>query len=125
MADFKKLLVWRKAHELNLQISGVAGDIRGAQYLSLRSQMVRAALSIPANIVEGRGQKSDAQFARFLNIAINSSSELEYHLLTARDLQRISKELHDTLLANLIEVRRMLYGLLSTVNSPAARENRR
>ena len=90
--------------------------IRGAPYLSLRSQMVRAALSIPSNIVEGRAQKTDAQFARFLRISLNSSSELEYHLLTARDLGAISAQLFDSLYADLVEVRRMLYGLIAKLD---------
>ena len=77
--------------------------------------MVRAALSIPANIVEGRGQNTDAQFARFLWVSLNSCSELEYHLLTARDLNMISAVLFDSLNADLSEVRRMLHGLIATL----------
>lgn len=115
MADFKKLHVWRKSHELNLRVVRISNEIRGADFMSLRSQMNRAALSIPSNIVEGRGQKSDAQFAKYVNTAINSSSELEYHLLTAKDLERIPEDLHNSLLAELIEIRKMLHGLLATL----------
>jgi len=56
--------------------------MRGSRYASLRSQMMRAALSIPTNIVEGAGQKSRREFGRFIGFALNSTSELEYHLLT-------------------------------------------
>jgi four helix bundle protein len=76
MADFEKLLVWRKAHALALNVHSVATGIRGSNYASLRSQMIRASMSIPANIVEGKGQKSGREFARFLGYSINSSSEL-------------------------------------------------
>ena len=55
--------------------------------------MVRASMSIAANIIEGRGQKTDREFARFLRIALNSTSELEYHLITARDMGVTSEEL--------------------------------
>jgi 23S rRNA-intervening sequence protein len=65
MSDFKRLIVWRKSHALALAIHRAAARIRGVMYSSLRSQMVRAALSIPANIVEGRGQRSDREFARY------------------------------------------------------------
>ncbi len=118
MADFKKLLVWQRAHDLNLRVSRAATKIRDVPYLTLRSQMVRAALSIPANIVEGRGQSTDAHFARFLRISLNSSSELEYHLITARDLGAISVQLFNSLLGDLVEVRRMLHGLIAKLDDP-------
>ena len=66
MQDFKKLHVWRKAHALALNAHRVAGQIRGASYLSLRSQLIRAAMSIPTNIVEGRAKHSEREFCRFL-----------------------------------------------------------
>ena len=86
MSDFRKLEVWQKAHELMLRVNDVAAEIRGAEFLSLKSQIIRSAMSIPANIVEGRAQSSDKQFSRFVGYAIGSSSELEYHLLAAQDI---------------------------------------
>jgi len=59
MSDFKKLDVWNKAHRLALDAHKTAIGIRGAHYVSLRSQFIRAAMSIPANIVEGREQASE------------------------------------------------------------------
>ena len=115
MADFAKLHVWRKAHALALNVHNVATAIRGRSYASLRSQMIRAAMSIPANIVEGKGQKSGREFARFLGYAINSSSELEYHLIVARDFRAITVREFTPLLEQLIEVRKMLHGLQQRV----------
>jgi four helix bundle protein len=66
MSDFKKLEVWKKAHQLALDAHKAALTIRRAHYVSLRSQIIRAAMSIPANIVEGREQASEKDFARFL-----------------------------------------------------------
>src|SRR5215210_8367763 len=66
MADFKKLRVWKEAHALALCAHEVALSIRGSQYASLRSQIIRSSASIPANIVEGREQKTDPEFCRFL-----------------------------------------------------------
>ncbi|MDQ6768617.1 MAG: four helix bundle protein [Gemmatimonadota bacterium] len=117
MGDFAKLHVWRKAHALPLNVTAIR--IRGSNYASLRSQLIRAAMSIPANIVEGRGQKSERDFARFLGYALNSSSELEYHLVVARDIRAITLSDFTSLLAQLIEVRKMLHGLLKRVNSAA------
>jgi four helix bundle protein len=118
MGDFAKLHVWRKAHALALNVHAVAIRIRGSNYVSLRSQMIRAAMSIPANIVEGRGQKSERDFARFLGYALNSSSELEYHLVVARDIRAITLNDFSSLLSQLIEVRKMLHGLLKRLTTP-------
>src|SRR2546423_15173139 len=90
MANFKKLEVWEKAHALSLFSHKVAIDIRGALYTSLKNQILRAALSIPTNIVEGREQETDAQFARYLRYTLASTSELEYPAIAGRDIGVIS-----------------------------------
>lgn len=113
MGDFKKLHVWRKAHALALNSHRVAAAVRGAEFSSLRSQITRAAMSIPTNIVEGRGQKSPKDQMRFLRYAVNSTSELEYHLIAGRDLRVVSKNDFQSLLGQLVEVRKMLHGLLN------------
>jgi len=112
MADFKKLLVWQKAHAMALDTHQIAGRIRGTNHSSLRSQIIRAAMSVPANIVEGFGQQSVREFSRFLRIALNSTTELEYHLIAARDLRVVRTSDSLTLTSQVIEVRKMLYGLL-------------
>jgi len=116
MADFKKLEVWRKAHALALYAHRVALAIRGSQYASLRSQIIRASMSIPANIVEGREQRSEAEFSRFLRYALSSTSELEYHLIIARDIQVMASEDFINLVAQVKEVRMMLFGLLKRLD---------
>jgi four helix bundle protein len=119
MGDFKKLQVWRKAHALVLNVHRVAAGMRGPGHAGLRNQMIRAALSVPTNIVEGHGQASKRDFARFLGYAINSTSELEYHLIAARDLGAIAHSDFVSLLAQLVEVRKMLHGLITSLR-PAA-----
>jgi four helix bundle protein len=115
MSDFKKLKVWRKAHALALNVHHVAARIRAPMYRSLRSQLVRSASSIPANIVEGRSKKTDADFARFLGYSVASTAELEYHLLVARDMGAITQATFLALLSQTIEVRKMLHGLINTL----------
>ena len=112
MTDFKKLKVWQKAHVMALDVHRVAAQLRGPKHASLRSQIIRAAMSVPTNIVEGCGQQSAREFSRFLRIALNSTSELEYHLLAARDLEAVRASDSLTLISQVIEVRKMLYGLL-------------
>ncbi|HXG71400.1 MAG TPA: four helix bundle protein, partial [Gemmatimonadaceae bacterium] len=117
MSDFKNLHVWRKAHALAIHAHRVATAIRRSD-LSLRSQIVRSAMSIPANIVEGRRQSSEKEFARFLRIALNSGCELEYHLIMARDIGVIPDKDANALIGEAIEVRRMLHGLIKRLGVP-------
>jgi four helix bundle protein len=117
VSDFKKLEVWQKAHAMALHAHRVATGIRRSQDLALRSQITRAALSIPANIVEGRRHESEKEFARFLRIAVNSGCELEYHLIVARDIGAISEAESASLLRELIEVRKMIHGLLRKITN--------
>jgi len=118
MSDFRKLEVWRKAHALAIHAYRVATGVRRAHDLSLRSQIIRAAMSIPANIVEGRRQSSDKEFARFLRYALNSGCELEYHLIIARDIGVLPEAECSSLERESIEVRRMLHGLLNRIAHP-------
>ena len=115
MSDFKKLEVWRKSHALTLNVARDATLLRGRALASLRDQMVRAAMSIPTNIVEGTGQESGKEFCRFLSIAVKSSSELEYHLILAHDLGAMTRSNFESLSAQVVEVRKMLYALRSRV----------
>ena len=117
MTDFKKLKVWHKAHVMAMDVHRVAGQIRGAKHASLRSQVIRAAKPVPTNIVEGCNQQSAREYSRFLRIALNSTTELEYHLLAARDLAAIRPSISLTLITQVIEVRKMLYGLLRYLKS--------
>jgi len=118
VADFKKLLVWQKAHALALNAHRIAKRIRKPYDASLRSQLIRAAFSIPTNIVEGRRQATDKEFARFLRIALNSGCELEYHVLAARDIDVICEADSDNLIHQAIEVRKMLHGLIAKLDHP-------
>jgi four helix bundle protein len=116
MGDFKKLVVWQKAHALALHAHRTAMGIRESRYASLRSQIIRSAMSIPTNIVEGRRQESERDFARFLRYSLNSAYELEYHLMFAREIDVIPDDDARSLLADLVEVRRMLHGLLKRIS---------
>jgi four helix bundle protein len=116
VSDFKKLHVWQKAHALSLCVDRVCKQIRGSRYASLRSQLFRAATSIPANIAEGRRQESEKEFARFLRYALNSSSELEYHLILGHDTGAIPDQDFRSLVTQTIRVRKMLYALLKCLS---------
>jgi four helix bundle protein len=91
--DFRKQKVWQKAHDLALEVYRVTEAFPKTELFGLTSQIRRAGVSIPANIAEGCGRDTDADFSRFLQIAMGSASELEYHLLLAHDLGFFKKQL--------------------------------
>lgn len=115
MSDFKKLLAWQKGHALAMNVHRAARRMRATHHKSLRSQMVRAAMSISTNLVEGCGQQSRREFGRFIRIALNSASELEYHLIVASEINAITRTDFDALTSQTVEVRTMLHGLLNRV----------
>jgi len=117
MSDYKNLQVWQKAHALALHAHRTAMCVRATRYSGLRSQIIRASMSIPANIVEGRRQESERDFARFLRYSLNSAYELEYHITLARDIGVVPDAEANSLLAEGVEVTRMLHGLLRKLNS--------
>jgi len=92
MEDFKDLKVWVKAHQLTLRIYQTTRKFPRDEIYGLTSQTRRASASIGANIAEGCGRRSDPEMKRFVQIARGSASELEYHLLLARDLQFLTVE---------------------------------
>ena len=115
MKDFKELKVWEKAHAMTLEVYQHTRSFPREELYGLTSQIRRAAASIAANIVEGCGRRSDGEFTRFLQIARGSASELEYHLLLARDLRLLNEDAFRSLDAKVVEVERMLTGLVKKV----------
>jgi len=79
--------------------------------------MRRASTSIGANIAEGSCRKGDVDFARFLPMAAGSASELEYHLLLARDLNLLPAPNYERLSGLVIEVKRMLASLMKRLRA--------
>lgn len=102
-----------------VSVTMLAKNIPGATNAALRNQMIRAAMSVPANIVEGRAQESEKGFARFLNYAFASAGELDYHLLIARDTSAISEKDYLESERAIAEVRKMLRGLIKKLRLPA------
>ena len=83
----------------------------------LTSQIRRSCTSIPANIAEGCGRNGEAELSRFLQIAMGSASELEYHLLLACDLDLLSGRDYKRLATEVVEVKRMLTSLIQKLNA--------
>ena len=119
MQDFADLKVWQKCHRLTVAIYQVTAEFPQDEKFGLARQIRRAASSIGANIAEGCARDAPRDFARFLQIAAGSASELENHLLLARDLGFLTPAQRDKLSADLAEVRRVRTSLIQKVRSSA------
>jgi four helix bundle protein len=117
MKDFRELQVWRKAHELTLAVYQITASFPREELYGLTAQLRRAGSSIAANLAEGCGRNGDAELARFCSLAMGSASELEYHLLLARDLKLIQPKDYDALNQRAIELKRMLTALFQKLNA--------
>jgi four helix bundle protein len=117
MKSFRDLMVWEKAHALALASYRGTAEFPKQEIYGLTGQIRRCSASIAANIAEGCGKRSNAEFQRFLHIAAGSASELEYHFLLAKDLGFLSPEEHKTLDDSTVEVKRMLAGLIRKVEA--------
>jgi four helix bundle protein len=113
--DYRKLQVWQKAHRLALDTFAVSGYFKLPEAWALRDQMLRAAISIPSNIAEGSGRGTNPDFKRFLWHSLGSCNELEYDLQLARDARFLPFSRHDCLATQVAEVRRMLTGLVESI----------
>jgi four helix bundle protein len=118
MKDFRKLEVWEKSHALVLDVSNSTSQFPQEELYGLTSQMWRAALSIPANSAEGCGRGSDSDFARYVQIAMGSASELEYELLVSRDLGFLDASIQAKLDKQVQSAKQMLAARLQTLHHP-------
>jgi four helix bundle protein len=111
MQDFRKLLVWQKAHELTLRIYAQTQNFPKEEMYTLTSQLRRSSSSIAANICEGCGRSTDADSNRYLQMAFGSACETEYHLILALDLGYLPHKDHQNTQTLLEELKRMLSAL--------------
>ena len=117
MKDFRELKVWGKAHDMALRSYRLTEYFPKHELFGLASQIRRSGASIPANIAEGCGRVGNTELHRFLQIACGSASELEYHLLLARDLGYVSSADHRSANKQLLEMKRMLVALTRKVGT--------
>ena len=108
MSDYRRLLVWQKAHELALGVYHVSRQLPRDEIYGLTAQMRRAAVSVPANIAEGMGRITQRERRHFCAIALGSLNEVEYHLLIAKELEYLDEGQHVPMAIECAGVRRLL-----------------
>jgi four helix bundle protein len=117
MQNYKDLKVWEKAHQFILKVYEATKLFPKEELYSLTNQLRRAASSIPANIAEGCGKNSQAEFAHFLNISLGSANETEYFLILSKDLKYLDENIFETLIKIINEIKAMLIALISKVRT--------
>jgi four helix bundle protein len=125
VGDFRDLKVFKLSHANAIFLYKKTRNLKGGDNLALRSQLTRAAFSIPGNLVEGNKAPTAKKFRQHVQTAIDSSHELDYHLETLRELELLSNEKTVMALKNNEEVRKMLSGLWSYLDRIVREDERR
>ena len=122
MQDFKKLRVWQLAAEVALKVIEVLPPRASRKVPGLRSQAIRAATSVTANLAEGCSRQTRVELLRFVEIALGSHNELGAHLRLGLDAGVIAERDYTKLKGDLDLVRRMLLSLMRTLQRRAAED---
>ena len=125
MANFRNLRVWQKSRELSIATVRAMEGVRGDAGRILRLQLFRSTFSVQANIAEGSSKKSDREFARYVRIALGSSTEAANHLILLSDLELIGRNAFLALEAKQDAVGKMLSGLEKRLSRSNAVTRRR
>ncbi len=123
MQDFRKLEVWKVSHQLTVRLYRLTRVFPKEELFGLTSQIRRSASSIGANIAEGCGRGSNADFARFLQIAFGSACELENHLILCTDLGYLSDDESKDMSNELIRLKQMISKLITRVRPPESKDH--
>ena len=115
MQDFNKLRVWHLAQAVALEVIEALPMRMSHRVPGLRSQAIRAASSVPANIAEACGRSSRSEFLHFIEVALASINELEVHLRLATDAGVLATGRHARIYSDVVVIRRMLFSLMRAV----------
>jgi four helix bundle protein len=119
-ASFKDLRVWQEAMKFVVEVYRVTGQFPKHEMYGLTQQVRRAAVSVPSNIAEGKGHRSDREFARFLLHARGSLLEMQTQIMIAEELQYLGGEEAQRLLASADAIGRSLNSLINSLREKAA-----
>jgi four helix bundle protein len=113
--DFKKLDIWKQSIDLVKEVYIVVEKLPFEEKFGLRSQITRAAVSVPSNIAEGSSRNSDIEFKRFLEIAMGSLFELETQLIISKELGFIKEEILVSVFGNIEKEAKMINSLINKI----------
>lgn len=115
--SFQDLEIWQLAHKLVLEIYSLVNEFPKKEEFRLTPQMIRAAISIPANIAEGMGRFSTKEFIHYLLITRGSLEEVRYYIILAKDLSYINSTTYDSLIESIIILGKKVNSLITSLKS--------
>lgn len=119
MHNFKELKIWQESRKFCKLVYQTTKPFPDSEKFGLTSQIRRAVVSILSNIAEGAGRKSTKDFANFIGYSLGSSFELETQLLLASDLEFISEDELNKLLAELYPIQKMINKFYNHLTNPS------
>lgn len=123
--SYKKLKVWGKADDFAVSVYEVTRQFPKEEFFGITSQLRRASLSVPLNIVEGHARQGKAELKQFLRIALASLSEVEYLLEFCSKLGYFSIEEYSVIEKKREEVGKMLWGFYKAQFTTANTDNKK
>jgi len=115
MAHFKELLVWQKSINFVTEIYKETESFPKTEMYGLVSQIRRATVSIASNIAEGNSRRSVPDYVQFLRISRGSCAEVETQLIISKNLGYLDEEKSLKLNQDIIEISKMLNGLINSL----------
>ena len=119
---WRKLKVWEASHQMVLKVYRDTARFPNSEKFGLVDQLRRAAVSIPANIVEGQSRNTTKEYLQFLYNARGSLEEVRYFLLLSKDLQFLDPEKYDQLEDGYENISKMLNGLIKSLKRPGLKD---
>jgi len=117
MRDFRTIDAWHKAHALTLHVYRITESFPKTETFGLSTTLRRKTADLTMKIAEGCGKDSNPDFVNFLQQGRGIGMEVEYQLLLAHDLHLVESKDYEVLQAQVIEVRKMLSGLMKTLRA--------
>ena len=114
---YRDLLIWKRGIELVKEIYALTKKFPQSERFTLIDQIHRAVISIPSNIAEGHTRQHSKEFRQFLYIALGSLAELDTQLTIAMELRYISNNDLNVVYGKVVELRKMISGILSKLTS--------
>ena len=114
---WKGLKVWQKSHELALEIYRVTFKFPKEEIYGLTSQVKRAAISVPTNIVEGNSRNTTKDYINFLYTSRGSLEELRYLILLSQELEFMKADVHEGLESRCAEISLMINSLINKLKA--------
>jgi four helix bundle protein len=116
MKNFKELHIWQKAMLLVTEIYKLTKQFPKEEIFGLTSQVRRSAISVPSNIAEGFGRKSNKEFERFINIAIGSLFEYQTQIEIGKNINYLNEQQFNTLYEKSRELEAMMISFAQKMN---------